>query len=200
MERVLSGVLDLHVFLKVDIHVIVCFPFCSYSRDLTGILWPRFRRILELNIASVRDTNPSRLGNIDTRPHYVCLSLCSTLSHTHTHTHTHTHYTLYTHLTTHTHTHTSSLPSSQITRRYAEFSAALVSINQSHPDDQVDQCLSALQGEVENFILRMAAEFPQRREQLVFLINNYDMMLSVITVSCFFMLFHLHDQRFCLGL
>jgi hypothetical protein len=58
-----------------------------------------------------------------------------------------------------------------------------VSINQSHPEDQVDQCLSSLQGEVENFILRMAAEFPQRREQLVFLVNNYDMMLSVITVS-----------------
>jgi len=36
--------------------------------------------------------------------------------------------------------------------------------------------------EVENFILRMAAEFPQRKEQLVFLINNYDMMLAVIVV------------------
>jgi len=36
--------------------------------------------------------------------------------------------------------------------------------------------------EVENFILRMAAEFPQRKEQLVFLVNNYDMMLAVITV------------------
>ena len=133
----------------------------SYSRDLTQILWPRFRRILELNIASVRDTNPSRLGNIDTRPHYVCpLSLSLSLS------------LLYL-----------IVSPLQITRRYAEFSAALVSINQSHPDDQVDQCLLSLQGEVENFILRMAAEFPQRREQLVFLINNYDMMLSVLTVS-----------------
>ena len=37
--------------------------------------------------------------------------------------------------------------------------------------------------EVENFILKMAAEFPHRREQLIFLINNYDMMLGVITVS-----------------
>ena len=71
----------------------------------------------------------------------------------------------------------------QVTRHYAEFSAALVSINQSHPDDQVDQCLSSLQGEVENFILRMAMEFPQRREQLIFLINNYDMMLSVLMVT-----------------
>ena len=28
----------------------------------------------------------------------------------------------------------------------------------------------------------MAAEFPDRKEQLVFLINNYDMMLAVLTV------------------
>ena len=48
---------------------------------------------------------------------------------------------------------------------------------------QVDQCLSSLQTEVENVILRMAAEFPLRKEQLLFLINNYDMMLSVLTVG-----------------
>ena len=47
---------------------------------------------------------------------------------------------------------------------------------------QVDRSLSSLQSEVENFILRMAAEFPDRKEQLVFLINNYDMMLAVLTV------------------
>ena len=45
--------------------------------------------------------------------------------------------------------------------------------------------MSALQSEVENFILRMAAEFPDRKEQLVFLVNNYDMMLGVLTVSIY---------------
>ncbi|XP_071948062.1 vacuolar protein sorting-associated protein 52 homolog [Antedon mediterranea] len=68
-----------------------------------------------------------------------------------------------------------------ITRRYAEFSGALVSLNETFPDERVNQCLARLQMEVENFILRLAAEFPQRKEQLIFLINNYDMMLSVIT-------------------
>ena len=72
----------------------------------------------------------------------------------------------------------------QVTRRYAEFSAAIVSINQSHPDERVTKCLSTLQMEVENFILRMAAEFPHRKEQLIFLINNYDMLLAVLSVSC----------------
>lgn len=36
--------------------------------------------------------------------------------------------------------------------------------------------------EVENFVLKMAAEFPSRRDQLIFLINNYDMMLNVLMV------------------
>ena len=48
---------------------------------------------------------------------------------------------------------------------------------------QVDRCLLALQSEVENFVLRMAAEFPDRNEQLIFLINNYDMMLTVLLVG-----------------
>jgi len=36
---------------------------------------------------------------------------------------------------------------------------------------------------VQNFVLRLAACFRERKDQLVFLINNYDMMLSVIMVS-----------------
>ena len=51
---------------------------------------------------------------------------------------------------------------------------------------QVNKVLASLQNEVENFILRMAAEFPLRKEQLIFLINNYDMMLSVLMVSPFY--------------
>ncbi|KAL5483835.1 hypothetical protein EMCRGX_G020250 [Ephydatia muelleri] len=109
----------------------------GYSHDLQAILWPRLKYILELNIDSVKRTDPRRLGHIDTRPHYI-------------------------------------------TRRYAEFSAAFVKINQHHPDEQVDQCLSSLQVEVENLVLKIAAEFPDRKEQLIFLINNYDMMLGVL--------------------
>ena len=43
----------------------------------------------------------------------------------------------------------------------------------------VMQGLERLRDEVVNFILRMAAFFDDRREQLIFLINNYDLMLSV---------------------
>lgn len=67
-----------------------------------------------------------------------------------------------------------------ITRRYAEFSAAIVGINETAPNRLVDQVLEEMQVEVQNFILRMAACFSARKDQLIFLINNYDMMLSVI--------------------
>jgi len=67
-----------------------------------------------------------------------------------------------------------------ITRRYAEFSAAIVGINENFPSERVTRLLATLQVEVENFILRMAAEFPDHKDQLIFQINNYDMMLSVM--------------------
>jgi len=67
-----------------------------------------------------------------------------------------------------------------ITRRYAEFSAAINSLNESFPDERVLKCLAILQREVENFILRRASEFLNRKDNLVFLINNYAMMLQVI--------------------
>ncbi|KAL3872238.1 hypothetical protein ACJMK2_040174 [Sinanodonta woodiana] len=112
-----------------------------YWETILHCMWPRFEYIVELNVQSVRDCDPQKLGHIDVRPNFI-------------------------------------------TRRYAEFSAAVVGISQSfpeYPDDRVQVVLGKLQNEVENFILKMAAEFPHRKEQLIFLINNYDMMLGVIT-------------------
>ncbi|XP_008302374.1 vacuolar protein sorting-associated protein 52 homolog isoform X1 [Stegastes partitus] len=109
----------------------------KYWEAVLELLWPRFELILEMNIHSIRNTDPQKLGVLDTRPHYI-------------------------------------------TRRYAEFSSAIVSINQTFPNERTNALLGQLQVEVENFVLKMAAEFPSRRDQLIFLINNYDMMLSVL--------------------
>uniref|UniRef100_A0A3Q3MU79 Vacuolar protein sorting-associated protein 52 homolog n=1 Tax=Mastacembelus armatus TaxID=205130 RepID=A0A3Q3MU79_9TELE len=109
----------------------------KYWEAVLELLWPRFELILEMNINSIRNTDPQKLGVLDTRPHYI-------------------------------------------TRRYAEFSSAIVSINQTFPNERTNTLLGQLQVEVENFVLKMAAEFPSRRDQLIFLINNYDMMLSVL--------------------
>ncbi|KAJ8000122.1 hypothetical protein DPEC_G00201570 [Dallia pectoralis] len=109
----------------------------KYWEAVLELLWPRFELILEMNIQSIRNTDPQKLGLLDTRPHYI-------------------------------------------TRRYAEFSSAIVSINQTFTSERTHTLLGQLQIEVENFVLKMAAEFPSRRDQLIFLINNYDMMLSVL--------------------
>lgn len=122
---------------KVLMHKRLAPVLDRYWDTLLEMFYPRFEYLLQLNIQSIRDCEPQKLGHIDVRPHYI-------------------------------------------TRRYAEFSAAVVGLNESFSNERVNELLSQLQNEVENFILRMAAEFPQRREQLIFLINNYDMMLNVI--------------------
>ncbi|KAM4539490.1 vacuolar protein sorting-associated protein 52 homolog [Odontesthes bonariensis] len=109
----------------------------KYWEAVLELLWPRFELILEMNTHSIRNTDPQKLGVLDTRPHYI-------------------------------------------TRRYAEFSSAMVSINQTFTNERTNALLGQLQIEVENFVLKMAAEFPSRRDQLIFLINNYDMLLSVL--------------------
>lgn len=58
-----------------------------------------------------------------------------------------------------------------------------MSISESFPNELVTKLLAQLLEEVEVFIFRMAANFPQRKEQLIFLINNYDMILSILMVS-----------------
>ncbi|KAF5915800.1 hypothetical protein HPG69_018145 [Diceros bicornis minor] len=146
LESYLADCYDaIAVFLCI--HIVLRFRNIAAKRDVPALdryweqvlalLWPRFELILEMNVQSVRSTDPQRLGGLDTRPHYI-------------------------------------------TRRYAEFSSALVSINQTIPNERTMQLLGQLQVEVENFVLRVAAEFSSRKEQLVFLINNYDMMLGVL--------------------
>lgn len=71
----------------------------------------------------------------------------------------------------------------QITRRYAEFSGAVMVLHEKFPLEGVDSLMLQLQDEVEKVILKMAAVFHNRKDQLIFLINNYDMMLSVLSVS-----------------
>ncbi|XP_012275317.1 vacuolar protein sorting-associated protein 52 homolog [Orussus abietinus] len=67
-----------------------------------------------------------------------------------------------------------------ITRRYAEFSAAMIGVGEGFPCEGATQLLAELREAVQCFLLRMAAIFPHRTQQLVFLINNYDLILGVL--------------------
>ncbi|XP_016109084.1 vacuolar protein sorting-associated protein 52 homolog [Sinocyclocheilus grahami] len=149
------------------IHIILRFRAITAKRNIPALdkyweavlelLWPRFELILEMNIQSIRNTDPQKLGVLDTRPHYVSQPRS------------------YSELKT-------SLSSSvQVCLR--KLSALLF---RKAVSGEI-RCFATLtaaviwfQVEVENFVLKMAAEFPSRRDQLIFLINNYDMMLGVL--------------------
>ena len=68
-----------------------------------------------------------------------------------------------------------------ITRRAAEFSGAIVSINETFCDERVTQLLADLLREVDGFLNRISKEFPNRKEQLILIINNYDILLAILT-------------------
>ncbi|MCL4130164.1 UNVERIFIED_CONTAM: hypothetical protein GTU68_007377 [Idotea baltica] len=106
--------------------------------QLLKMIWPRFEYVVRLNIQSIQECDPSKMSNVDKRPHYI-------------------------------------------TRRYAEFSGAVMVLQERFPVEGVDALLFRLQDEVEQVILKMAAVFNGRKDQLIFLINNYDMMFSVLS-------------------
>ena len=68
-----------------------------------------------------------------------------------------------------------------ITRRYAEFSTAFISINEKFPESNLSTILLDMEQEIGNFIMKMASSFRDRKEQLIFVINNYDIILSIMS-------------------
>ena len=44
-----------------------------YWDTVLEMSWPRFTYVVELNVDSVRNTDPQKLGVIDIRPHYVSM-------------------------------------------------------------------------------------------------------------------------------
>lgn len=112
----------------------------TYWDSMVKCLYPRFERLVQMHIESVKNCDCDKFNNVDTMPHYV-------------------------------------------TRRYAEFASAISSINDTYPDERISLLLNELQNEVKNFILRTAAIFRQPREQQIFMINNYDHILSVFKRS-----------------
>jgi hypothetical protein len=59
--------------------------------------------------------------------------------------------------------------------------AALVVIKNQGPENvRVTALIKQMQLEMDSLIMRMAAEFPDRKFQLIFMINNYDAVWSVM--------------------
>ncbi|XP_010525606.1 PREDICTED: vacuolar protein sorting-associated protein 52 A isoform X2 [Tarenaya hassleriana] len=67
-----------------------------------------------------------------------------------------------------------------VMRRYAEFTASLIHLNVEYGDGQLDLNLERLRMAVDDLILKLAKLFPKPKQQIVFLINNYDMTIAVL--------------------
>ncbi|KAJ1973876.1 Vacuolar protein sorting-associated protein 52 [Dimargaris xerosporica] len=67
-----------------------------------------------------------------------------------------------------------------VTRRYAEFVASLLALNQDPPTNVVDQSLARLRTELEAMLLRISQAFGDRLTTLIFLINNYDLVVTIL--------------------
>ncbi|XP_047340854.1 vacuolar protein sorting-associated protein 52 A-like [Impatiens glandulifera] len=67
-----------------------------------------------------------------------------------------------------------------VMRRYAEFTASLIHLNVEYGDGQLELNLERLRMAIDDLLVKLARLFPKPKQQTVFLINNYDMTISVL--------------------
>ncbi|CAN1811379.1 Vacuolar protein sorting-associated protein 52 A [Linum perenne] len=67
-----------------------------------------------------------------------------------------------------------------VMRRYAEFTASLIHLNVEYGDGQLELNMERLRMAIDDLIIKLARKFPKPKQQIVFLINNYDMTIAVV--------------------
>ncbi|XP_015697139.1 vacuolar protein sorting-associated protein 52 A-like isoform X2 [Oryza brachyantha] len=67
-----------------------------------------------------------------------------------------------------------------IVRCYVEFTSSLIQLNAECGDGQLDMNLERLRLAVDNLLGRLAENFPKPKMQHLFLLNNYDMTISIL--------------------
>ncbi|KAH9626007.1 hypothetical protein KSS87_016820 [Heliosperma pusillum] len=67
-----------------------------------------------------------------------------------------------------------------VMRRYAEFTASLIHLNVEYGDGQLEMNLERLRMAVFDLIMKLSTQFHKSKLQSAFLINNYDMTVSVL--------------------
>ncbi|KAF0539370.1 Vps52-domain-containing protein [Gigaspora margarita] len=67
-----------------------------------------------------------------------------------------------------------------ITRRYGEFSASILILNEDYNDPILSNNLLRLRNEVEQFLEKTAGAFDEHKNSLIFLINNYDLIITIL--------------------
>ncbi|KAG9300693.1 hypothetical protein G9A89_023491 [Geosiphon pyriformis] len=67
-----------------------------------------------------------------------------------------------------------------ITRRYGEFAASILTLNEEYSDPILINSLSRLRSEVTLMLNKMSGGFDDRKSRLIFLINNYDLIITFL--------------------
>ncbi|TMW62995.1 hypothetical protein Poli38472_005613 [Pythium oligandrum] len=131
----------------------------SYFDRVTLLLWPRFKAVFDLNLMSVRNAKAKKLGAIDLHPHYVIRRYAdftaSVLS--------------------------LSLYTQQATTGTGADDETVVSSAQMHENgagDMVLNNLALLREEILALLNRLAEQHRSSKDRCVFLVNNYDLVLS----------------------
>ncbi|KAJ3300194.1 Vacuolar protein sorting-associated protein 52 [Borealophlyctis nickersoniae] len=68
-----------------------------------------------------------------------------------------------------------------VTRRYAELAASILTLNQGYDDALLNNSLLRVRSEVESLLIRMSGEFADKKSRLVFLINNFDLVATILS-------------------
>ncbi|CAK4089947.1 unnamed protein product [Aphanomyces euteiches] len=110
----------------------------TYLDRILLLLWPRFHTVVDLNVQSVKQAKPKKLGSVELHPHYV-------------------------------------------TRRYAEFVASLLGLIPEGGDGEaVYVSMAALREALVELLEKLSENHKSSKEKCVFLINNYDLVVSVV--------------------
>ncbi|CAG8489569.1 2639_t:CDS:10 [Ambispora gerdemannii] len=68
-----------------------------------------------------------------------------------------------------------------ISRRYAEFAASILTLNDEYNDPPLKNSLTRLQSEFTALLNKMSLEFEDRKNRYIFLINNYDLVITILS-------------------
>ncbi|KDO26347.1 hypothetical protein SPRG_08421 [Saprolegnia parasitica CBS 223.65] len=113
----------------------------SFLDRVLLLLWPRYHAVIDLNVQSVLQAKPKKLGSVELHPHYV-------------------------------------------TRRYAELVASILTL--APMDDEASGAtilngLAALRDGLVLLLEKLSEVHKNSKDKCVFLINNYDLVTSVVT-------------------
>jgi vacuolar protein sorting-associated protein 52 len=137
----------------------------SYFDRVTLLLWPRFKAVFELNLMSVKNAKVKKLGAIDLHPHYVVRRYAefaaSVLS-----------LSLYTQSPSSSSGHHGTDPDD------ARSSISSAQMHDNGAGDMVLHSLALLRDEMLALLARLAEQHKSSKDRCVFLVNNYDLVLS----------------------